>query len=187
MKVASPVVVDLYRLAYNAGRPVTFDELVDGIPSAYQNDANRWWVAQEHPGLVSAPEPWPLDELRKVRADWLRSYVRQMCTHKRFSCTHRDGGPAKGKPGNELVYSANKDHPPTVWEDFLVRRPVPWTPEIGATGRRHVAGIQFRAELASIQALGRDKRTDTLIAGKKQLEKALELASEALSYATPTA
>ena len=41
-----------------------------------------------------------------------------------------------------------------VWEEFLDRHLVPWTPEIGATGRRHVAGIKFRDELARIERLG---------------------------------
>ena len=35
MKLASSVTVDLYRLACNAGRPVTFEELVEGTTSAY--------------------------------------------------------------------------------------------------------------------------------------------------------
>jgi hypothetical protein len=183
MKAASPVTVDLYRLAYNAGRPVTFKELVDGMPSAYQNDANRWYVDKMRAERIELrPDPWPADMLRSVMEMWVREEVRTMCNTRRFSVAHRDGGSAKGKPFTELVYEVRKEKasngqggPPMVWEEYLDRRLVPWTPEIGATGRRHVAGIKFRDEMTRVRALG-PKAT------KHDLEEALELAAEALSF-----
>ena len=183
MKAASPVIVDLYRLAYNAGRGVTFEELVDGMPSAYQNDANRWWVAREEgSGRIAPPDPWPPSMLRSVKAEWLREYVQGMIRDKRFSPKYSDGRTFRGRPTEEVVYEARKEKaqngqggPPMVEEEILVRRMVPWTPEIGATGRRHVAGIKFRDEMARIEALG-SKAT------KHDLEQALDLAREALSY-----
>jgi len=60
-----------------------------------------------------------------------------------------------------------------VLEEVLTKRMVRWTPEIGATGRRHVAGIKFRDEVARIRALGAR-------ASKHDLEEALQLAVEAL-------
>jgi hypothetical protein len=186
MKAASPVTVDLYRLAYNAGRPVTFDELVDGMPSAYQNDANRWYVEKEEKaGKDVPPDPWSPSMLRAVYAEWLAEQVTVMVINKRFSSCLKDGrsGRFAGRtPRTEMLYSAVKERrsngqggPPMVWEEYLDRRLVPWTPEIGATGRRHVAGIKFRDEMGRIQALG-SKAT------KHDLEEALELAAEALSY-----
>lgn len=183
MKAASPVVVDLYRLAYNAGRPVTFDELVDGLPSAYQNDANRWYVAQrEAQGWDKEAEPWSASQLRNVKAEWIRGQVETMRETRRFSLTDSEGRPVKPGPRTrDVLYSAVKEKrsngqggPPMVEEEILVRRMVPWTPEIGGTGRRHVAGIKFRDEMARIQALGTK-------ATKHDLEIALALAVEALS------
>jgi hypothetical protein len=185
VKAASPVIVDLYRLAYNAGRPVTFDELVDGMPSAYQNDANRWWVVKEQAeGRDLPPEPWSASHLRSVKSKWLEEQVDSMVNTKRFSVDLKDGRPVryKGRTSrSELLYSAVKEKrgrqggPPMVEEDVIVRHVVPWTPEIGATGRRHVAGIKFRDEMARITALGSK-------ASKHDFEEALQLAVEALSY-----
>ena len=189
MKAASPVTVDLYRLAYNAGRPLTFDELVAGMPSAYQNDANRWWVAKEEAaGRIVPPDPWPVSMLRSVKAEWLGEEVASMVDTKRFSVETKDGRPARysGRvKRDQLLYSAVKERPanrkggpPMVIEEVLVRRVVPWTPEIGATGRRHVAGIKFRDEMARLQALGTGPHGK---ATKSDMVAALELAMEALS------
>ena len=186
MDAASPVTVDLYRLAYNAGRPVSLDELVDGMPSAYQNDANRWWVEQEQAAGRDIPaEPWSPSMLRSVKVEWLKERVASMLDTKRFSVEHADGSPIRNVgrvPLADRRYSVRKEKasngqggPPMVLEEVLVQRIVPWTPEIGATGRRHVAGIKFRDEIARIHALG-SKAT------KHDLEEALELAAEALSY-----
>ena len=179
MKAASPVTVDLYRLAYNAGRALSLEELVEGMPSAYQNDANRWWVEKEEAaGRPCIPDPWPPSMLHSVKTEWIAQQVASCVDTKRFSVEAADGRPRRYVSGlhrDQLRYSANKDHPPRVLEETLVRRMVPWTPEIGATGRRHVAGIKFRDELARIHALG-SKAT------KHDLEEALELAAEALSY-----
>jgi hypothetical protein len=179
MKVASPVVVDLYRLAYNAGRPLSFDELVDGMPSAYQNDANRWWVEKEEAaGRIVPPDPWPTSMLRSVKTEWVAEQIQSAIDTKRFSVDRVDGRKSRNKAGlprDQLVYAANKANPPRVLEEVLVQRMVPWTPEIGATGRRHVAGMKFRDEMARIEALGTK-------ATKHDLEEALTLAMEALSY-----
>lgn len=178
MKAADPVTVDLYRLAYNAGRPLTFDELVDGMPSAYQNDANRWWVAkQQADGWDIPEEPWSNSQQRLVKAEWIAHQVRVSCQTKRLSVTRKDGGSVRNAsriPHSEKLYSANKQNPPMVLEEAFVQRVVPWTPEIGSTGRRHVAGIKFRDEMARIDALG-SKVT------KHDLEQALTLAMEALN------
>lgn len=176
MEAASPVVVDLYRLAYNAGKPLTFDELVDGMPSAYQNDANRWWVAKEQAaGRIAPPDPWPASMLRSVKAEWLAEKVKSCVHTKRLSVNAADGrSRTSGLHRDQLLYSANKEKPPTVLEEVFVRRAVPWTPEIGATGRRHVAGIKFNDEMARIKNLG-SKAT------KHDLEEALSLAVEALN------
>jgi hypothetical protein len=186
MKAADPVTVDLYRLAYNAGRPVTFDELVEGMPSAYQNDANRWYVQKllaEGKDNIPA-EPWSASTLRSVKADWLQVAVDDMLRNKQFIPEDADG--RRIKPGQHhppgVRYSAVKEipanrkgGPPMVWEEALDRHLVRWTPEIGATGRRHVAGIKFRDAAARIQAAG-SKAT------KHDLEEALALAMEALAY-----
>ena len=181
MKPASPVTVDLYRLAYNAGRPLSLDELVEGMPSAYQNDANRWWVAKEEAaGRIAPPDPWPASMLRSVKAEWVAEQV-HTCVHtKRFSVNAVDGRPRRYANSHRdgLVYSANKEKPPMVEEETLVKRMVPWTPEIGATGRRHVAGIKFRDEMARLQALGTGAHGK---ATKSDMVAALELAMEALS------
>jgi hypothetical protein len=190
MKAASPVVVDLYRLAYNAGRPVTFDELVDGLPSAYQNDANRWWVAKEEAaGRIAPPDPWPATMLRSVKAEWVSTLVTTMTDTQRFSVGRADGRPSRYRtniPRDQQVFSVVKEKtrggrggPPMVEEEVLVRRMVPWTPEIGATGRRHVAGIKFLDEARRIQALGAK-------ATKHDLEDALALAVEALIGGAPS-
>jgi len=184
MKPASPVTVDLYRLAYNAGRAVTFDELVDGMPSAYQNDANRWWVAKEEAaGRDVPPDPWSTSMLRSVKTEWLAKEVASLIDTKRFSVDRSDGKQAgtAGVPRDQLLYSAVKEAsprgkggPPMVIEEVLVHRVVRWTPEIGSTGRRHVAGIKFNDEIGRIERLGTK-------ATKRDLEHALELAKEALA------
>jgi hypothetical protein len=192
VKAASAVTVDLYRLAFNAGRAVTFDELVDGLPSAYQNDANRWWVAkEEEAGRIAPPDPWPASMLRSVKAEWLAEQVTSMVNTKRFSVDLKDGRSARYKgrlSRDQLLYSARKEKaangqggPPMVEEEILVRRIVPWTPEIGATGRRHMKGVQFRDAMARIRTLGKHK-DETFVASKKELGEALELAAEALAF-----
>jgi hypothetical protein len=181
MKTESPVVVDLYRLAYNAGRPLTFDELVDGLPSAYQNDANRWWVSKEEAaGRIVPPDPWPPSMLHSVKSEWAAEVVASAVHTRRLTADRADGKPSKSRAGlsrNQLLYSANKEKPPRVEEQYVAirTRVVPWTPEIGATGRRHVAGIKFREEMARIESLGTK-------ATKHDLEEALKLAVEALSH-----
>jgi hypothetical protein len=179
VKAESPVLVDLYRLAYNAERPLTFDELVDGLPSAYQNDANRWWVAREEAaGRIAPPDPWPSSMLRSVKAEWVAEAVASAVRTKRLTADRADGKPGRykvGIPRDQLVYSANKENPPRVEEQYTATRVVPWTPEIGAAGGRHVAGIKFREEMARISALGTK-------ATKHDLEQALKLAVEALSH-----
>lgn len=191
MKAASPVIVDLYRLAYNAGRAVTFDELVDGMPSAYQNDANRWYVQKmRDEGILLKEDGWPPEMLRSVKEKWVAEQVETMTHTKRFSIRRADGRSARymgRQPREDLVYEAIKERPPgskqggppMVEEEVLVKRMVPWTPEIGATGRRHVAGIQFRDEMRRIEQLG-------VKATKTDLQTALELAMEALSYQPKT-
>jgi len=177
VKAASPVTVDLYRLAYNAGRSVTFDELVDGMPSAYQNDANRWWVAkEEEAGRILPPEPWPESMLHSVKAEWVAAQVHTLIDTRRFSVDRSDGKSAKsrrGVPRAKLLYSANREQPPMVLQEVLTQRVVPWTPEIGSTGRRHMKGVQFREQYQRIAALN-GKAT------KRDLEEALKLAAEAL-------
>jgi hypothetical protein len=164
--------------------------LVDGLPSAYQNDANRWWVAKEEAaGRIVAPDPWPSSMLRSVKAAWMVEQVNSMVHTKRFSMYRPDGRPASFRspwPREQMTYTATKEKarngqggPPMVEEEVLVRRMVPWTPEIGATGRRHVAGIKFLDEARRIQALGAK-------ATKHDLEEALVLAFEALSVETPS-
>lgn len=185
MKAESPVVVDLYRLAYNAGRPLTFDELVDGLPSAYQNDANRWWVAKEEAaGRILPPDPWPASMLRSVKAEWAAELVAAAVHSKRLTAERVDGKASRSKAGlsrDQFLYSANKEKPPRVEEQYVVirTRVVPWTPGIGASGRRHVAGIKFREEMRRIEDLG-GKTT------KHDLEEALKLADEALSHSPAT-
>jgi hypothetical protein len=179
VKVASPVTVDLYRIAYNANRPVSFEELVDGMPSAYQNDANRWWVEKEKAAGRDVPhDPWSSSMLRSVKREWMIDQVATLTETKRFSVSLKDGRPGSNKgrtPRDQLLYSANKDNPPRVLEEKLEQRVVAWTPEIGATGRRHVAGIKFRDEMAHIRAKG-------VKVTKEELQKTLELADEALGY-----
>jgi hypothetical protein len=189
-RAASAVVVDLYRIAYNAGRPVTFDELVDGLPSAYQNDANRWWL-EEHEGYDIPPEPWSASHRRKVKCEWVAKLVSDMTGEKRFYPSQKDGRPARYKgalPRSELVYEAVKEiprrggkgGPPMVYEEYLARRLVRWTPEIGATGRRHMAGVQFMDEVRRLERLGKDTRGATK-ASKAELEAAIAMAVDALS------
>jgi hypothetical protein len=181
MKSESPVVVDLYRLAYNAGRPLTFDELVEGLPSAYQNDANRWWVAKEEAaGRILPPDPWPPSMLHSVKTEWVAEVVASAVHTKRLTTDRADEKPIKSKAGlsrDQLLYSANKERPPRVEEQYVVikTRLVPWRPDIGAAGRRHVAGIKFREEIARIDDLGGR-------ATKHDLEQALQLAVEALAH-----
>jgi alkylated DNA nucleotide flippase Atl1 len=124
--------------------------------------------------------------LRSVKTEWVFEQVSTARETKRLSVTRADGKSGtgystSGMPRDQLLYEANKDprYVPRVLEEVLVQHIVPWTPEIGATGRRHVAGIKFRDELARIQALG-SKAT------KHDLEQALELAAEALSYGPST-
>jgi len=198
MDAASPVTVDLYRLAFNAGRPVTFEELLDGMPSAYQNDANRWWVAKQKTNGFPVPDEtkaWTPEELRAIKADWLVEQLNSMEHTKRFSMFGPNGkkvGWRSTIPREQLTYEARKQKaangqggPPMVEEEVLVKRMVPWTPEIGATGRRHVKGVQFRDAMAQIRARGKHENDGTFQASKKQLGDALELAAEALAY-TPT-
>jgi hypothetical protein len=192
MEAASPVTVDLYRLAFNAGRPVTFDELLDGMPSAYQNDANRWYVERETAlGKDIPAEPWSASMLRRVKAEWIEEQVNSMEHTKRFSMFGPNGkkiGWRSTVPRDQVTYEVRKEKaangqggPPMVEEEVLVRRMVRWTPEIGATGRRHMKGVQFREAMARIRALGKHK-DETFVASKKELGEALELAAEALAF-----
>ena len=115
MKAASPVTVDLYRLAYNAGRAITLDELVDGIPSAYQNDANRWFVEkQKAEGIELKPDPWPPRMLRTVKTKWVKEQVQDMLGNKHFKTEHPDGRPIRSGPFHLRMPStqAVKERPP---------------------------------------------------------------------------
>ena len=162
------------------------------MPSAYQNDANRWFVELMRADKIELkPDPWDAEMLRSVKAKWIREHVRDMLNTNRFSIEDIEGRPIPIKPGQhhppEVRYAAVKEKPPgkkqggppMVEEEVLIRRTVPWTPEIGSTGRRHVAGIKFRDEMARVHALG-------AMATKHDLELALELAAEALSSGPST-
>ena len=187
-KRAEPSVVDLYRAAYNADHPLTFGELVDAMPSAYQNDANRAYAKYwDEMGNDPIPDPWSRRQLRTALEWWVAEVLDATRRNRHLVATSLDGSRAWGKPRQLLVYTANRDHPPLVLEQYLADRTVRWTPEIGATGRRHVAGIKFRDEMVRIQA------SDAKLTTKQDLEKrlatleqALKLAAEALAY-DPTA
>jgi hypothetical protein len=188
-KAKDPAVVDLYRVAYNAGRPVTFAELVDGLPSAYQNDANRAYAKyRDEEGDDPIPDPWSRRQLRTALEWWVRGIIdhNRKGKEKHFIATLSDGSPLTGRPvaASEVVYTANRDKPPTVMEQVLVARPTKWTPEIGATGRRHVAGIKFRDQMARIEPLGSKVAIKDRERRIAELEEALELATEALSHGT---
>jgi hypothetical protein len=174
VKAASLVIVDLYRLVYNAGRPLSFDELVDGLPSAYQNDANRWWVAKEEAaGRPVPPDPWDWTLLRRARAEWTANMMNGAAFSRSFIGATRDGSGSQGRRRSELVYRPNRTRPPMVMADVTTRQMLPWTPEIGAAGRRLVRGVQFRDEWARL-------RSQSGKASRRDLLHALTLAAEAL-------
>ena len=79
----------------NANRPVSFDELVDQMPSAYQNDANRWYVAKlTAEGKDAAPTLWSPTQLRSVKHDWVTDRVHGLVRDKRFIANLKDGAGA---------------------------------------------------------------------------------------------
>jgi hypothetical protein len=186
----SAALVDLYRMLYNSDNPLRFEEIVNQMPSAYQNDANRWWIEQNKKptGPVTIkPEPWSTEDLRTVKADWISDLLGRAVKDK-WAFSRRAGDdpslPIGNTPREQLVFTANPNKRPYVRSQ--VDAIVEWTPEIGAAGRRHVKGIQFRDALAEIEAKGRlevkGRHRSESKATKQELEAALELAAEALGY-----
>src|SRR5262249_11760886 len=152
---------------------------------AYQNDANRAYAKfRDEEGDDPIPDPWSRRQLRTALEWWVRGILdrNRKGKDKHFIATLSNGRPLTGRPSMDVVYTANRDKPPTVMEEVLVSKPTKWTPEIGAAGRRHVKGIQFRDAMARIRAQGWHEKDSTFQANKRELGEALELAAEALAF-----
>jgi hypothetical protein len=176
VKATDPALVDLYRFAYNADQPVTFTQLVDAMPSAYQNDANRafgTWMDQQG---IDSPDSWSQRMLRSAMERWVGDLIQTAVRAKQLAATTHDGSVIKGKRREDLLYSANRENPPQVVEQYMAERVVRWTPELGSLGRRHAAGMRFLAGYREISTTGRK-------ATIKELRDLLDLAHEAINTA----
>lgn len=180
--------IDLYRMLYNAKQDLTFDQLVDGMPSAYQNDANRHEVeARRREGRDIPGEPWSSGQLLAAKRDWVEGLVKFAIHEKRVLVNRSDGSgrSPRGRKRDELLYSANKNLPPSVSAWVLEEKTVKWTPEIGATGRRHMTGVRFRDEMRRLERQGFEKpdkdNKQAFKASKVELTELLRVALEALS------
>ena len=143
---ASVVQVDLYRLLFNAGKPLTFKEISEGLNTAYRNDAYR---AYAESGL---PEVRYLNEIKgdwspELKADawewWVERQLRFARDTKRISIARADGervenvGQWAHIPRDDKVWAAHPDHPPMVRETVTTTNLVAWNPKVGQAGVRH--------------------------------------------------
>jgi len=151
---ASSQTVDLYRLLHEADHPMTLDEIaaeVGGMPSAYRTAANiayREHLPQlnRHGLPVKDTEPWTDADRDAAWRWWLGELVNSCRIKGLVIVTAQDGSDPNGKPRSKLAYTANRDHPPVTWAWGIGRRTAYWTPEIAATGARHLTGMRFLQE-----------------------------------------
>jgi hypothetical protein len=163
-QVASEASISLYRLLYNADKPLTFEEILSKLDGGFKNDAYRAY--REDVGAES------LDDAGREKAWrwWVDRLMASPSEKRRLIVETTDGSSVRSRSRENKVYSANREDPPTVRVQVLAWDLVPWTPEIGKVTARHVAGLKFLKALPSL----RGKRLSTDVA------EALDLAEEAI-------
>lgn len=148
---ASAEVVELYRLLYLADRPLSFDEIADQLTSAYRSHAYRHYrdelIAE---GVPIKDDKWTDREKQTAWLWWVGELVELSRKTKHINVTAQSGGRSTGKRRDQLVYTSNRDKPPTVMVQVTEERLVQWTPSIGDTGKRHAAGMSFLQQVRSV-------------------------------------
>lgn len=134
------------------GLLLTRVEIAKGLSSSsMRNHAYRAFKENEarRPGVGPA-EDVPINDKDAAWDWWIGDLIRKRANTKSFSVCSHDGSSAHGKRQDQKVYTVNRDHPPHVEVDVTIRRSVPWTPEIGQTGARLAAGMDFLKRAGAI-------------------------------------
>jgi hypothetical protein len=173
MKEASEETVALFRWVHNHPRS-TFDDIVaKALPPAMRHAAYQAFTANRGQDGEELPEEWFKIEGNKDLAWrwWVGELVHASVNTKRLSVDAPDGGSARGKRREQLLYSA-KTAPMVKTEDGKVVR---WSPEFDQAYERAVAAMRVtqRANLAINDLMG-DKPT------RKQLDGAIQVLKDAL-------
>jgi hypothetical protein len=180
VKEAKSSTVALYKYVYKAGRPVTFDEIVDNaLPPGMRAAAYNAYIEHRKPeGEIFPDDYWKIESNQdRVWRWWVGRVVQSSAETKRLSVSTQDGSPVRGKRREVLLYSPGR--PPLVrYEDGKLR---PWTTELDQEYERIVAAqwvVQRTDEvLAAISAITMDKKQrDLLTKYARSSFKALKVA-----------
>lgn len=163
-RAASVAQVDLYRLLFNAARPLTFKEISEGLNSAYRNDAYRAYAESGLPEVRYIEEikgDWSAELKTAAWEWWVERQLQHARINKRINITRADGqqvehvGQWAHIPRDEKAWSANPGKPPMVRETITttVTNLVPWNPKIGQAGVRHTKKRRYLNTNDEVMAL----------------------------------
>jgi hypothetical protein len=168
MKEAKSSTVALYKYVYKAGRPVTFDEIVENaLPPGMRAAAYNAYIEHHKTvtgGAIIDDGYWEKENNREITWRWWVGLVIELSSHNRHLIMGtQDGSPARGKRKESLLYTPGR--PPWVrYEDGKLR---PWTTELDQEYERIVAGqwvVQRTDEvLATISAITMEKKQRDLL------------------------
>lgn len=170
--------VTLYRLLYEAGRPLTGAEIMDRFsPTARATAYQAWRVKEQALNHPVKENGWTDREKDTAWQWWIGQVIKRSRASGCVTSLSGKGGSGAMKDIVARMYSFNPDHPPTIKVKVLVEQTAKWSPEIGRIGQRHGAGMAF------LQAVGpalAQPRID-----QAEARRLLELATEAIR-ALPT-
>lgn len=172
-KAASTETVELFKLVFNAGRPVTFEEIVTGLPAAMRSHAYREY--KQH--LIEQAVPvkddgWNDQEKDAAWRWWVGRLVFSGVNTKRLIVETESGRSTRGATQEDKRYTPGIA--PMVDRVVSTTERVPWSPEVELPGVQAVAKANFQQ--GSTELLRADGRHNT----KAEVDRVLRLGRQAL-------
>jgi hypothetical protein len=153
MKEADSAIVALYRYVVRAGRPVTFEEIIENaLPPQMRSAAYRKWNEHAKAAYDQDIEDahWEKESNKNAALRWWIGDLVQTSVHtKRFSVNAQDGSPVNGQRRESLLYSPGPRPPRVRYADGKVR---PWTVELDHEYERAAAAQRIVQRTDAIKA-----------------------------------
>jgi hypothetical protein len=176
---ASSEIVEVYKILYQAGEPLTVPEIVKRFPPGFESAAMRKYrehIKRTRPGLASAVAGtrWPTETVAEAMEWYIRQIIQTGLMNRKFANKLKLTRNIAGEITREGKYTIGPSVPHvrrivTVEKATLV----PWTAEENSEiTQRHIAGMRFLTEY--------DAYKHTPKATKAQAEQLLELAEQAI-------
>lgn len=193
---ASQPQIELYRVVYEAGRPLTFKEICDGITPHFRYNACEWFRTRATEGLLTESDrllvttadkdgkPWADELMQYAWETWVEYLITRSNRSKRLSPTRLDGQAVSPQtlahvPRDQKVWTVNPDKPPmvSVTTYVEVKKTTPWTPHLARAGarqnqkRRYLNNNEAMLQIVDHSRLTKkDDLRKHLIAGAEALE-----------------